>query len=269
MTGGPTGITGRQPQAIRTALAVLRAVARAGPGITARQISTELDLPPATTYRVLNLLVGEEYLVRLPDLRGFALGARLAELVGMSIEQNADGQVTSVVADLRASTGLAVTIATYTDDSAKIVVCDPRRPVPADDLAIGNLHASAIGRLLLASSPIWRDLLAKPTLNRLTPKTIVDPDRLGTELARIRNDEHAVQIEEVHLGLACIAVPINDGAGRLRAGLTVSAGAAVVERGLVGLVTQLRAAAADLRPLLPRLERPAVREFSFGVRAPQ
>ena len=66
----------------------------------------------------------------------------------MSIEQNADGQVTSVVADLRASTGLAVTIATYTDDSAKIVVCDPRRPVPADDLAIGNLHASAIGRLL-------------------------------------------------------------------------------------------------------------------------
>ncbi|MCU1659221.1 MAG: IclR family transcriptional regulator [Pseudonocardiales bacterium] len=115
MSDGSTGLTGRQPQAIRTALAVLRAVAQAGPGITARQISAELDLPPATTYRVLNLLVGEEYLVRLPDLRGFALGARLAELVGMSVEQSCggtDGGVTPGVADPRASTRLAAATAT-------------------------------------------------------------------------------------------------------------------------------------------------------------
>ena len=60
MTDLPRALNGRQPQAIRSALAVLRAVAQAGPGITARQISADLGLPPATTYRILNLLVDEE-----------------------------------------------------------------------------------------------------------------------------------------------------------------------------------------------------------------
>jgi DNA-binding IclR family transcriptional regulator len=79
-----SGLGGRQPQAVRCALEVLRTVAQAGPGITAKEISTRLQLPPATTYRLLNLLVGDEYLVRLPDLTGFALGARFAELIGFA-----------------------------------------------------------------------------------------------------------------------------------------------------------------------------------------
>jgi hypothetical protein len=36
----------------------------------------------ATTYRLLNLLVGVEYLVRLPDLHGLAMGRRAARLTG-------------------------------------------------------------------------------------------------------------------------------------------------------------------------------------------
>jgi DNA-binding IclR family transcriptional regulator len=75
-------VTGRQPQAIRTALAVLRAVAGAGAGggITARQLSAELGVPPATTYRIVSILVRDEYLVRLPGRRGLGLGARAADL---------------------------------------------------------------------------------------------------------------------------------------------------------------------------------------------
>ena len=72
---------GRQPHAVRNALLVLGAVARGGPGITVKQISHELGLPPATTYRLVNLLAAEEYLVRLPDLHGFALGTRMDDLL--------------------------------------------------------------------------------------------------------------------------------------------------------------------------------------------
>jgi IclR helix-turn-helix domain len=76
-------VTGRQPQAIRTALAVLRAVAEARGGITAGQLGAALRLPPATTYRIVGVLVREEYLARLPDGRGFGLGARAAELAAV------------------------------------------------------------------------------------------------------------------------------------------------------------------------------------------
>jgi DNA-binding IclR family transcriptional regulator len=74
-------VTGRQPQAIRTALAMLHAVAQARGPITAGQLSVALGLPPATTYRIVNVLVRDEYLARLPAGRGFGLGARAADLV--------------------------------------------------------------------------------------------------------------------------------------------------------------------------------------------
>lgn len=69
------GLAARQPGAVRSALAVLEAVANLGAGVSAQRISAELGLARATTYRLLNLLVEDEYLVRTPDLSGFALGA--------------------------------------------------------------------------------------------------------------------------------------------------------------------------------------------------
>ncbi|MET0931794.1 MAG: helix-turn-helix domain-containing protein [Aeromicrobium sp.] len=71
---------GRQPMAVDHAFAILEEVARQGPGVGARQIVEAVDMPRSTVYRILKHLVQEEYLVRSPDLSGFALGARLEML---------------------------------------------------------------------------------------------------------------------------------------------------------------------------------------------
>jgi DNA-binding IclR family transcriptional regulator len=73
------GFDGRQPTAVNNALAVLQVVAAAEPGITAKEIHEQLVMPRATAYRILQHLVAEGYLVRSPDLRGFALGNRMQE----------------------------------------------------------------------------------------------------------------------------------------------------------------------------------------------
>ena len=74
-----SGFDGRQPGAVSNALAVLEVVAAGVPGITAREIHQQVGIPRATVYRILRHLVAEEYLVRSPDLRGFALGHRMRE----------------------------------------------------------------------------------------------------------------------------------------------------------------------------------------------
>ncbi|GAB2461866.1 helix-turn-helix domain-containing protein [Xylanimonas ulmi] len=73
-------VRGRQPRVVRHALQVLECVAASGGGITAQEVSAALGLSRATTYRLVQVLVEDEYLVRLPDLRGFALGSRVAAL---------------------------------------------------------------------------------------------------------------------------------------------------------------------------------------------
>ena len=80
MASDADGFLARQPSAVDSAFAVLEAVARVGPGVTTRDLVEVLPRSRATVYRILKHLVAEEYLVRTPDLRGFALGARVRAL---------------------------------------------------------------------------------------------------------------------------------------------------------------------------------------------
>ncbi len=74
------GFLARQPAALDSAFALLEAVAQHGPGVTTRELVDALPMSRATVYRMTKHLVAQEYLVRTPDLTGFALGARVLAL---------------------------------------------------------------------------------------------------------------------------------------------------------------------------------------------
>jgi hypothetical protein len=74
----------RQPAAVDSAFAVLETVARLGPGATARELTEALPMSRASVYRIIKHLVGNEYLIRTPDLRGFVIGERVLALAGPS-----------------------------------------------------------------------------------------------------------------------------------------------------------------------------------------
>ena len=76
---------GHEPRAVQRALALLEAVATLGAGASARDVAALTRIPPATAYRLLNLLVADGYLVRVEDLSGFALGLRTRELAGAAL----------------------------------------------------------------------------------------------------------------------------------------------------------------------------------------
>jgi DNA-binding IclR family transcriptional regulator len=59
--------------------------------------------------------------------------------------------------------------------------------------------------------------LAAAPLPRHTRSTIVEPDALRRELARVREAGYAINQEEDHEGLVGIAAPIRDAAGRVLA----------------------------------------------------
>jgi DNA-binding IclR family transcriptional regulator len=82
MRSEPHEFLARQPAAVDSAFAVLEAVARLGPGVTARELTEALPMSRASVYRIIKHLVGNEYLVRTPDLRGFVIGERVRALSG-------------------------------------------------------------------------------------------------------------------------------------------------------------------------------------------
>lgn len=127
-------LTGRQPKAVTSALDLLEAVARAGPGVTAAELAEATGLPRATAYRLLNLLVAEEHVVRLPDLSGFALGARVQGLVELAAPVRVVAAARAELDRLRSGVRAGVHLCVARGGVARLADADPDVP-PASDPA--------------------------------------------------------------------------------------------------------------------------------------
>lgn len=239
MTNAVTSFSGRQPKAVQSALRVLEQVALAGAGVTAKEISAELDLPSATTYRLLNILVGEGYLVRLPDLTGFALGHKIGVLIDAAVAPTVTAAAREVLADLRLTVRFGVHLAYFTNTAVRLADVDSEYPPPHDESFLNkNLQACALGKLLLAEKDDPGSLLPQGSTGELRH-----------ELARVRADGFAAQTGELDATSACVAVPIRSITGSLIAGLALSGDVDHVPA-MTRCVPSLRDFAARLTPLV-------------------
>ncbi|KQS69166.1 IclR family transcriptional regulator [Modestobacter sp. Leaf380] len=248
MTDVDRGVTGRQPQAVRSALAVLEEVARAGAGVNAKEVAEALGMPPATTYRLLNLLVGEEYLVRLPDLHGFALGAKVAGLAGAIAPARVPTAARDVLGGLRGQVRAGVHLVLVAGATLRCADVDPDLPLASVGLVEGHLHATAVGHLVLAEEDDWRDAVHHPgRLVALTAATPTRPADVEACLGQVRAHGWAGQSGQLHEGVACLAVPVRGATGLLVAAVAVSSARGVVP---VEYLAAAQECAAALAPLL-------------------
>ena len=215
-------LSGRQPKAVQSALQVLEEVARAGVGVTAKEIAEHLSMPSATTYRLLNLLVADGYVVRLPDLSGFSLGPRMGVLIDAAVSPIVCTAAREVLAELRLSVRFGVHLFYFTNTAVRIADADSEYPPPADESVLNrHLHACGVGKLLLAEKRDFDSLLVNP-LAALTDRTVTSRAALVEELEAVRDRGVATQTAELREGSACVAVPVRSPSGALVAALAMS-----------------------------------------------
>lgn len=106
------------------------------------------------------------------------------------------------------------------------------------------MHATGVGKVLLAHAPPDVQATVLADLPRLTPYTITQPRFLRDQLRRVRRDGYALTSEEMTLGACSVAVPI-----RSRGDAVVAALGVVVpdlRRGRPWLVSALEVAARGI-----------------------
>lgn len=216
-------LTARQPKAIHSALTVLEAVAARGAGVTARELSDALGMPRATVYRLLNLLVQDEYLVRTPDLSGFALGAKVVHLAAAAAV-HVPRAARTVLARLRGQVRGGVHLVMYVDGRIVVADADPDFPLSDETRLVREPEHYALGMLLL--------------LERGDP---------GVEA---REDLERYGVARRWRGSSgCLAAPIRDDAGAL-AGAVAYSGTRRRIDDPADIAPSLVAAAAELGPLV-------------------
>lgn len=255
----PSDLRARQPKAVHSALAVLEEAARCGPGVTAQQVSDNLGLPRATTYRLINLLVQDEYLVRMPDLRGFTLGRKVVELAHRvapsAVPASSSAGVTGapvlpraavrVVDGLRAGIRGGVHLVGYVDERMHVLDPDPDFPLADERRLLAEYDVSAMGRLLIAE----RLAAGAAPPAALSARAQRAPELLDGIRRDVAAARHSRQLDAFTPGFGCLALPIRGPRGELVAGLVLSAPRVRIEQpGAV--LEQLTAGTRELAPLL-------------------
>jgi DNA-binding IclR family transcriptional regulator len=110
------------------------------------------------------------------------------------------------------------------------------------------LHATGVGKVLLAYAPAEIRAAALARLDRITPYTITQPRLLQRQLVRVLEEGYAQTQEEMSLGACSVAVPVRDHDQQVIAALGIVVPSLARHR--ARLVAALRVAAAGVERTL-------------------
>jgi DNA-binding IclR family transcriptional regulator len=193
------------------ALAVLDAFDVRAPRLSLSEIADRAGMPLTTVHRLLAELTAWGALTRRADGR-YEIGRKLWDL----------GLLAPVQLELRqVAAPFLLDVHTATRDTVHLAVREGTRALYVERISgresvpvvsqVGSrlpLHATGVGKVLLAWAP---DEVAEEVLRGLTRETrhtVVDAGRLRREIAEIRRRGFARTAEEMSLGASSVAVPV-------------------------------------------------------------
>jgi DNA-binding IclR family transcriptional regulator len=209
-------------------LRVLELVAENAGDIGLTQLSEQLDESLTVLFRILRTLVGLGYLNQDPHTKRYSLGLRVWELGEKAMARlDVVEKIRPTLTRLTHLTGETSSFAINQGEEflyvATVPGLQPLRAYVEPGARIPLSMPTASGRAILAFSPpeVIDQLLSK-SLQKFTPKTIVDPTKLRAVLEEIRRRGVSVVHGENQQQLSAVAAPILDSVGRCIGSLAMS-----------------------------------------------
>jgi len=206
---------------------VLRSFGADAPAQTLSGAAARSGMTRAGARRILLTLQQLGYVEvegRLFRLTPKVLELGFAYLGSLPVWRLAQPAMEELVQDLRESCSAAV----LDGDDIVYVLRVPANKIMAISLGVGSrlpAYCTSMGRVLLAGlpAPERRARVGRMALAARTSRTVTDPAQLLAILEQVRRDGHALVHGELEEGLASMAAPIVNRAGRVVAAINVSA----------------------------------------------
>jgi DNA-binding IclR family transcriptional regulator len=215
-------------QSISRALQLLQSFDRTHLELSLTELAKKNNLHPTTTYRILQALVEEGYLMQGIDSTRYILGYGLVMLGELAKQGSALLKIAYPYAEKLANLSfesITVEVLNRNMQVEPVLIIPSTYRVSAQLPSHANpmpAHCTATGKVQLAYLPSedLETLLARG-LQKFTPETITDPVRLREHLAKVREQGYAMAREELEVDLVAIAAPIFNINDRVVAGISV------------------------------------------------
>ncbi|MCQ4290990.1 IclR family transcriptional regulator [Pseudomonas stutzeri] len=225
------------------AFRILNAFEYAGEKLNLAQLTRRLDMNVATTHRFLLTLQAVGAVVKTPGGE-YELGLLLADLGGkVSVVDVMNSICTPHVEHLAQRFGETIHAGILDHDMVYYVA---KGEVPRSLTMVTHIgkrlpaYCTGLGAALmstLADDELQR-CIARQAFEPFTDKTTRDAPALLEKLRQTRERGYAIDDEEVEVGLRCVAVPIPDRSGQLRAAISLSAPSTRLDQAKIEEVAQ-------------------------------
>lgn len=247
-------------QSIERAAAILRLLAGGPRRLGLGEVAASLGLAKGTAHGILRTLQHVDFVEQDAATGKYQLGAALLHLGTSYLDVNELRSRSINWADaLAARSGEAVRLGTPLEDSVLVVHHVFRPDDTLQTLDVGSLlplHASSLGKVLLAFGTAPLEPVLQSGLEAYTRHTLVVPEQLTRALAEIRELGWAAEVQEMSMGEAGVAAPIRGHGGLVVGAISLS-----------GPVERICDGQGRPRPSLITLLREAARAISRDLGA--
>ena len=245
--------------AVERALAMLDAVAASTGGLSNSHLSRRLAIPKSSASYILRVLERRGILLRDAESGKYRLGLKLLSLAH-AVEAGSDLRAAALPAmrHFVQRTGLTAHLAVLDRGEAVYIEKVEAPSFIRMDTWVGRrmqINSTSVGKALVAWLPEEEvdEILRLHGLKKRTGYTIILKPRFLGELKKTRQRGYAVDDEENSLGARCVAVPVRDPLGNVRAALGVSGPLhEVTEAAIPRIAGHLREAAGRITQQLRR-----------------
>ncbi len=213
-------------QSVLRAISLLKMFSDAQPEWSLSDLARAADLNKTTTYRLLTALEREGMLARNRRTGSYHLGPETIALGGRALRSNDLRSAGHAELEWLAGTvGEAATLEVLVGDQVLILEEVPASYLIAPWQSIGTrypAHATSTGKLLLAAlADTEREAALRRPFQRLTNKTITDPQEMEREMARISAQGYATAVEELEPDFVAVAAPVHNHDGQVVAAVSI------------------------------------------------
>ena len=218
---------GTKFKSVRRIFRIMELVSRRGEDLTAKQLACEIGTSLSSCYYLLNILADEGYIEKVPRRGGYSIGPTIS-LLSRGSRSDFDSKIEPVVQELAQRTQRRAYAAVLSDGEMEVtqVKAPPKSPpVGVVEGFHGASHALALGKVLLAgmgSKYVESYIENHEGLEAFTPRTIVQPVLLHSQLNKVRMVGLATDFEEFAQNLCCVAAPVESEWGKVEGAVGLS-----------------------------------------------